>query len=89
MTSVVKKRCVLEQSPVFKLSLVQHNKKKWYEIAYYSWGGNGTRGTFRDKEVRAFFDTVDHPQVAPTNKWKIKSRAEAYKKYTWANLRWT
>lgn len=88
MSKAPNKREVLEQSTVFKLSRVQKNGKKWYEIQYYVFGGNGTIGSFRNAEVRRFFNpgcTVG----AVDSKWKFKNREEAYKKYTWANMRWT
>lgn len=84
--SIFKRRDVLEQSKVFKLSKVWHGKKSYYEIAYYSWGGDGNFGTSRDREVRAFFEPQT-PKI-PNSKWRFKNREVALKKYTWANLRW-
>jgi len=89
--AIVKKREVLKQSAAFKLSLVQHHKKKWYEIVYYRWGSAAIHDSTVEREVRDFFSperdkSLDY--MGRDHKWKFKSRDEAMKKYTWANLRW-
>ena len=85
MRKSANKREVLEQSAVFKLSRVHKNGKKWYEIQFYSWQGY-TIGSSRTEEVRNYFGNA--AQDSLSNKWKFKNRQEAYKKYTWANMRW-